>query len=170
MFKIKGPGYLPLFLAAGLLLSSFASSAEAGTPTASSPVQAAALAAPNLNCGKSGELFGVHPGWLNEAAKKLKIVPVSSGTYAAYWCPASAPNGQGVISYTLTSSLAGGTCEVTATHCVLPLYSTTATYALMATDRTGNYFLGTDVATQNPGEPRLRVPPDMGAVIISTRI
>ena len=108
--------------------------------------------APILNCKGSGALTGNHPGWSSEAAKNITIAPLSPSTFAAYWCPAAAPSPRGPISYTLTSSLAAATCETTATHCQLPLYSKTATYYLMATDQTGNYQ-NPVIAVQNPGTP-----------------
>ena len=108
--------------------------------------------APILNCKGSGALTGTHPGWSSEAAKNITIAPLSASTYAAYWCPAVATTFHGQISYTLTSSLGGGTCETTATHCQLPLYSKTAIYYLMATDQTGNYQ-NPVIAVQNPGTP-----------------
>lgn len=107
---------------------------------------------PHLNCDGTGEVIGIHPGWKDVASQKLTIVAINNSNSALYWCPATAPNGAGAISYTVTSTLGAITCETTATNCVMQGISPTSNLSLMATDETGSYP-SFDVAVQNSGVP-----------------
>ena len=105
---------------------------------------------PQLRCSGSGELSGSHPGWSSKKAINLTIVNLSNSDVGLYWCPASAPNGQGTISYTVTSSLGGITCETVQFSCELKGAAAQGTFEVMATDETGSYP-STNPAIQNSG-------------------
>ena len=107
---------------------------------------------PHLVCDGTGETTGIHPGWKDVTSQKLTLIPINNSNIALYWCPATAPNGAGTISYTVTSSLGAITCETTATTCILQGISPTSNLSLMATDETGSYEAFTP-AVQNSGLP-----------------
>ena len=107
---------------------------------------------PHLVCDGTGETTGIHPGWKDVASQKLTMIPINNSNFALYWCPASAPNGQGAISYTVTSSLGAITCETTTTTCIMQGISPTSNLTLMATDETGSYEAFAP-AVQNSGLP-----------------
>lgn len=109
-----------------------------------------ASANPQLRCAGSGEISGNHPGWSSPAAINLTLVDLGSSDFGLYWCPAAAPSGLGEISYTVTSSLGGITCETTATSCEMSGVSRQGTFNVMATDETGSFPSGT-FAIQNTG-------------------
>ena len=106
---------------------------------------------PELICVGSGELTGNHPGWSSPKAIKLTLVGLANSGFGAYWCPASAPNGKGVISYTVTAASSGITCETTDTQCAMFGITPETTLNIMATDKSGSYpIIGS--AYQNSGE------------------
>lgn len=107
---------------------------------------------PTLNCEGSGEKAGLHPGWSSVSSQQLTLVPLGSSSFGAYWCPAAAPNGVGVISYTLTSSFAAVTCETIETSCLISGVNPGSTFYLMATDETGSYQ-AVAAAVQNDSTP-----------------
>lgn len=109
---------------------------------------------PQLPCVGSGEFTGAHPGWSSKSAISLTIVNLSNSDIGLYWCPAAAPNGQGTISYTVTSTLGGITCETILTSCELKGATAQAGFQVMATDETGSYS-STGFAIQNGGSPYL---------------
>ena len=105
---------------------------------------------PRLNCAESGEISGTYPGWRSTKAINLTMINLGNSTFGAYWCPAAAPSGQGFISYTLTSSPEGVTCETLKTQCSMPGISLKSKISIMASDQTGSYpILGP--AIQNSG-------------------
>lgn len=119
------------------------------------PISFATLTAradPHLLCQGSGEIFGIHPGWLDGPSQKLTTIPLGNSNFGIYWCPAAAPRGVGQISYTVTSSLGGISCETTALSCYMSGISDTAKLWLMATDETGSYSTGS-LAIANSGIP-----------------
>lgn len=106
---------------------------------------------PQLDCRGSGELKGGHPGWSAPESIKLTAIDLGNQTYGVFWCPASAPAGQGVISYTLTEPSRAGTCETTETYCAISGITDKTPLWIMATDATGSYKdLGN--AIQNSGD------------------
>jgi len=107
---------------------------------------------PQLNCAASGELTGNHPGWASAASQKLTRVHLRNASWGVYWCPASAPQGKGQISYTVTATLGAITCETISTACIMVGISEKTSLALMATDETGSYR-STSIAIQNSGTP-----------------
>lgn len=107
---------------------------------------------PHLDCAGSGETLGAHPGWAKVEFQKITSIHLRNSSYGIYWCPASAPQGQGQISYTLTATLGGLTCETTATSCVINGLNKNPTLSLMATDETGSYRSRVP-AIQNSGIP-----------------
>ena len=109
---------------------------------------------PQLQCAGSGELTGEHPGWSRKSAINLTIVNLSNSDIGLYWCPAAAPKGRGTISYTVTSSLSGNTCETVSTSCELRGATAKDGFEVMATDETGSY-LSANFAIQNSGSPYL---------------
>jgi len=138
-------------------LNTAAGVAPTSTQQANIPVSPLVLpegSNPALDCTGSGESSGMHPGWNSKESIKLTLVDVSSSTYGLYWCPAAAPNGQGVISYTVTSSIDASTCETTQTSCEMNGVAGTQEFEIMATDQTGSY-LSTSPAIQNSGSPLL---------------
>ena len=113
-------------------------------------VDLVAAANPRLTCTGTGEISGTHPGWISAKAISLTLVNIGTTIYGAYWCPAAAPNGEGFISYTLTSSPEGSTCETLRTQCSLSGISQKSKISIMATDQTGSYpIIGP--AVQNSG-------------------
>ena len=110
-----------------------------------------ASAKPRLDCRGSGELGGVHPGWSSPESIKLTVVDFHNSMYGVFWCPASAPAGQGVISYTLTEPSRAGTCETTETYCAISGITDKTPLWIMATDATGSYK-GVGNAIQNSGD------------------
>ncbi len=94
---------------------------------------------PQLSCTGSGELTGNHPGWSSAAAIKLTLVDIGNSNFGVYWCAAGAPKGKGIISYTVTSSLDGISCETIETNCGMAGVSAQATFSILATDQTGSY-------------------------------
>ena len=134
--------HLCLFVLATSLFSlASIDSSSAGTPRIA-----------HLNCAGSGETSGFHPGWSSSSAQQLTFTYVSTANYILYWCPAAAPNGQGVISYTVTSSLGAITCETVALSCALKGISPSSNFSLMASDETGSYN-SNQIAIQNSGIP-----------------
>lgn len=109
---------------------------------------------PQLQCSGSGETTGIHPGWSSKNAIKLTVVGLPNNDIGLYWCPAAAPNGQGAISYTVTSSVGGQTCETFYTSCELKGAKVQDGFQVMATDETGSYPISTS-AIQNIGSPYL---------------
>lgn len=105
---------------------------------------------PQLDCRGSGEVQGIHPGWSSPNATKLTIIDMGKSTFGVFWCPASAPSGLGSISYTITESTRGGTCETTQTSCVMSGITKSTPLWIMATDATGSY-VGLENAVQNDG-------------------
>jgi len=105
---------------------------------------------PHLVCTNSGESSGGHPGWSTSEAQKITRVKLHNSSYGIYWCAASAPQGQGLISYTVTATLGGLSCEVISTSCVITGLNKNTPLALMATDETGSYRSPT-LAIQNSG-------------------
>ena len=93
---------------------------------------------PQLDCRGSGELKGGHPGWSAPESIKLTAIDLGNQTYGVFWCPASAPAGQGVISYTLTEPSRAGTCETTETYCAISGITDKTPLWIMATDATGS--------------------------------
>ena len=91
------------------------------------------------SCIGSGELSGVYPGWSAPENAQLKMSPINATSAVVSWCPAAAPNGKGLIQYTVTSDPGGATCLTTDTTCVLSGYPRGASITLMATDETGSY-------------------------------
>lgn len=108
----------------------------------------------HFSCSGSGEITGNHPGWASNVAQRLNLSPRGNSTYEITWCPASAPNGVGQISYTVTSSLGAITCETTALSCVMKGVSSTSKFWLMASDETGSYMTES-LAVANSGVPLL---------------
>jgi len=94
---------------------------------------------PHLDCSGSGEVSGDHPGWSSATASQLTVVTVDPQNYGIYWCPASAPFGDGFISYTVTATPDAITCETTNTYCLMPNTIDGKYFTIMATDRTGSY-------------------------------
>jgi len=94
---------------------------------------------PHLDCSGSGEVSGDHPGWSSATASQLTVVTVDPQNYGIYWCPASAPYGDGFISYTVTATPDAITCETTNTYCLMPNTIDGKYFTIMATDRTGSY-------------------------------
>lgn len=94
---------------------------------------------PALICTGSGELSGSHPGWSSAKAIDLTLVALDNSGFGVYWCPAAAPSGKGVISYTVTAALNAITCETTDTQCVMFGITPQTTLSIMATDQTGSY-------------------------------
>ncbi len=138
-------------------LNTAAGVAPTSTQQANIPVSPLVLPAgsdPVLACTGSGETSGDHPGWSSKESINLTLVNVSSASYGLYWCPAAAPNGQGVISYTVTSSIDASTCETTQTSCEMSGVAGTQEFEIMATDQTGSY-LSSSPAIQNSGSPLL---------------
>ena len=109
---------------------------------------------PQLRCSGSGELLGNHPGWSSKGAINLTIVKLPNSDIGLYWCPAAAPYSQGTISYTVTSSLGGITCETVLTSCEMKGAAAQGEFQVMATDETGSYP-SADPAIQNSGSPYL---------------
>ena len=107
---------------------------------------------PRLNCVGSGEITGLHPGWSTLSAQQLTVVQSTSSSFRVYWCPAAAPQGTGMISYTLTSMLGAITCETTLLTCTMSGISTASKLSLMASDETGSYP-SEQIAIQNSGIP-----------------
>lgn len=107
---------------------------------------------PQLDCRGSGESEGAHPGWSSEVAIKLKRVDISPLRHLFYWCSAAAPSGQGAISYTVTSTLGGMSCETTQTSCEMDGVQTGPNPEIMATDQTRSYS-SPSFAIQNNGTP-----------------
>ena len=105
---------------------------------------------PMLNCQGSGEILGDHPGWSSSTAVKLTVVTVDPNNFGIYWCPARAPFGAGVISYTVTATPDAITCETTDTYCLMPNTIDGKYFTIMATDRTGSYQ-GTTPVVPNSG-------------------
>ena len=120
--------------------------------TFSDPVFAGATKSPRLNCVGSGETSGAHPGWSSLNAQQLTLVYVSNSNYMIYWCPAAAPNGTGVISYTVTSPLGAITCMTEGLSCSMKGITANSNLSLMATDETGSYN-SSQIAIQNSGIP-----------------
>jgi len=94
---------------------------------------------PHLDCTGSGEVSGDHPGWSSATASQLTVVTVDPQNYGIYWCPAKAPYGDGIISYTVTATPDAITCETTNTYCLMPNTIDGKYFTIMATDRTGSY-------------------------------
>ena len=94
---------------------------------------------PHLDCQGSGEVSGIHPGWSSASASQLTVVTVDPQNYGLYWCPARAPYGDGIISYTVTATPDAITCETTNTYCLMPNTIDGKKFTIMATDRTGSY-------------------------------
>ncbi len=105
---------------------------------------------PRLVCKGTGEISGAHPGWISAKAIKLTVVNPGDSTYGAYWCPAAAPNGQGFITYTLTSATDGNTCVTVRTECLMYGDVQKSSLTIMATDQTGSYPIVGN-AIQNSG-------------------
>ena len=105
---------------------------------------------PQLICTGSGELSGNHPGWSSPQAIKLTLVALADSGFGVYWCPAAAPSGKGVISYTVTAAVNGITCETTSTQCTMFGITEQTPLSIMATDATGSYPL-VGSAYQNSG-------------------
>ena len=105
---------------------------------------------PELICDGSGERSGSHPGWRSAGSINLTLVALNNSTFGVYWCPAAAPSGKGEISYTVTATTSGITCETTDTQCAMAGITEKTPLAIMATDQTGSYpIIGS--ATQNSG-------------------
>ncbi len=100
------------------------------------------LVPPSLQCAGSGETSGAHPGWSSVSSVKLTVVDFGSGSHAVFWCPAAAPNGSGKISYTVTASPSGYSCETRTLTCVILGITGKYTYQISATDETGTYDSG----------------------------
>ena len=109
---------------------------------------------PNLQCIGSGELSGIHPGWSSNSAVELTIVDLGNSNFGVYWCPAAAPNGasdaQGQISYTVTTSPGGISCETTLTSCAVTGVSSQSEFFISASDETGTNSTNV-IAVQNSG-------------------
>ena len=138
-------------------LNTAAGVAPTSTQQANIPVSPLVLPAgsnPVLACEGSGETSGDHPGWSSKGSINLTLVDVTTSTFGLYWCPAAAPNGHGVISYTVTSSLGAATCETTQTSCEMVGEAGAQEFEIMATDETGSY-VSVSPAIQNSGSPLL---------------
>ena len=109
---------------------------------------------PRLKCSGSGEISGIHPGWSSKNAIELTVVNLLNSDIGLYWCPAASPSGQGVISYTVTSSDGRFSCETLATSCELKDATARDHFQIMATDETGSYP-SPNFAFQNNGSPYL---------------
>ena len=107
---------------------------------------------PHLICDGSGELSGQHPGWSDPASQQITVVPLGNSNFGVYWCPATAPNGIGQISYTVTSPLGAITCETSQLSCVMNGIFKSSKLTLMATDETGTYSAKA-IAVANSGVP-----------------
>ena len=104
----------------------------------------------NVNCTGSGQKGGLHPGWSSRPAIKLTATKIHNKVYRISWCPATAPSGFGVISYTVTAQLGGLTCESTKMSCDLVGINDGTPLRIMATDQSGSY-LKDQSAIQNSG-------------------
>ncbi|MEJ0014413.1 MAG: hypothetical protein WDN07_02300 [Actinomycetota bacterium] len=104
----------------------------------------------HLQCTGSGETSGTHPGWSSSSAMQLTPVDLGNSNVALYWCPAAAPLGQDSISYTVTASPSGVSCETTTTSCLMTGASSSGQFVIMATDQTGS-DITTQYAIQNSG-------------------
>ena len=104
----------------------------------------------DANCIGSGQQEGLHPGWSSRPAIKLTATKIYNKTYRISWCPAAAPNGYGVISYTVTAQLGGLTCESIKVSCDLVGINDGTPLRIMATDQSGSYIT-TESAIQNSG-------------------
>jgi len=100
------------------------------------------LKPPVMACQGSGEVSGFHPGWSSSSAIQLTAVDFGSGSHALFWCPAAAPNGSGIISYIVTTTLGGLTCETTLTTCLILGFNGKQSYQLTASDQSGSYAYG----------------------------
>ena len=118
------------------------------------PISLPTSANPNLQCTGSGELSGIHPGWSSNSAVELTIVNLGNSNFGVYWCPAAAPNGpskgQGQISYTVTTSPGGFSCETILTFCAVTGISSQSEFFITATDETGTNSSNV-IAVQNTG-------------------
>jgi len=116
----------------------------ADTPmTSATPVGPPTLPAstdPKLSCVGSGESSGPYPGWSSSSASKFTVITLdNSGDYGVYWCPAANPSGKNPISYTVTASSGGESCETIQTQCEVSGVQGNPTFYLMATDENGSY-------------------------------
>lgn len=100
------------------------------------------LVPPVLTCTGSGELSGAHPGWSSVSSVKLTEIDFGSGSHALFWCPSAAPNGSGKISYTVTASPGGYTCETRLLTCIIVGIPGKYSYQISSTDETGTYYSG----------------------------
>ncbi len=129
--------------------------ADTPPPAPPSPPVLPASANPNLACEGSGETSGIYPGWSSSSASHLTNVPLeNAGSYGIYWCPAANPQGKGLISYTITTSPGGASCETIETQCVISNVSSNSTFYLMATDEVGSYKYSQPLIS-NSGETEL---------------
>jgi len=92
---------------------------------------------PNLQCEGSGELSGLYPGWSSDSAAQLTLVNIQNLDYGVYWCPAAAPYGQGVITYTVTAPNGETSCVTSATSCEMAGITSQSKLSIMATDENG---------------------------------
>ena len=110
---------------------------SASVTTINSSPDLPALSNPNLQCDGSGELSGYYPGWSSGLATQLTVVNIESFKYGVYWCPAAAPYGQGVITYTVTAPSGETSCVTTATSCEMSGITSQSKLEIMATDENG---------------------------------
>src|ERR1700693_5520848 len=103
----------------------------------------------NLDCQGSGELSGVHPGWSSNSAVQITLTMVKKSIYRVYWCPATAPNGEGTITYTVSSLAGGASCVTTATDCQITGITSQAKLIVMAADQTGSNTSATKAIQSN---------------------
>lgn len=134
--------------------SAVAPTSQPGTNIPAGPLILPVGSDPGLQCAGSGEVAGAHPGWSSTSAINLTLVDLANTDVGLYWCPAAAPSGQGIISYTVTSSLGGTTCETILTSCEMAGAAIQSGFQIMATDETGNYP-SMNFAIQNSGSPYL---------------
>ena len=110
------------------------------TPLPDGPPTLPASSDPKLSCDGSGETSGQYPGWSSPSAAKITAVALNTpGSYGIYWCAAANPSGKGKISYTITTSPGGGSCETIQTDCVISNVLGDSTFYIMAKDQIGSY-------------------------------
>ncbi|MEJ0014880.1 MAG: hypothetical protein WDN07_05095 [Actinomycetota bacterium] len=82
------------------------------------------------------------------------MVNIQKSQYGVYWCPAAAPSGRGVITYTVTALSGKASCVTTATFCEMSGITSQTEFSTMATDETGSYPSDSS-AVQNNGAVQL---------------
>jgi len=146
---------LIVIITASFISSLLASSSQAASKNVSINVQMSLknllrVSDPGLQCAGSGELSGSHPGWSSLKAISATMVNLPNGEEGVYWCPATAPSGKGLISYTVTSLVGANTCESVETNCVMSGVINSSALTIMATDQTGSYPIN-GLAVMNSG-------------------